>query len=93
MNANMLFAEFPWQVFMTPFGIPLAGIVGVFAWLSVNSISEAVSKFMCNRNDIELKMELLTRGFSAEEIARTVESGRASPALGPAQALSRTAGS
>ena len=75
----MFFAEIPWEVFMTPFGIPIAAIVGVFGWLAVDSISEAVAKVMCNRNDTELKMELLARGFTAEEIARTVESGRDEP--------------
>lgn len=72
----MLLAEFPWQVFMTPFGIPIAGIIGVFAWLIVASIAESVAKVMCNRNDTEFKTELLARGFSSEEIIRTVESGR-----------------
>ncbi|WP_144059338.1 hypothetical protein [Rhodopirellula sp. SWK7] len=72
----MLLAEFPWQVFMTPFGIPIVAIVCVFTWLAIQSISIAVAKVMCNRSDMELKMELLARGFTSEEIARTVEAGR-----------------
>lgn len=72
----MFLADFPWQVFMTPFGIPIAGIIGVFGWLAVASISEAVAKVMCNRNDSELKLELLARGMTAEEVKRVVEAGR-----------------
>lgn len=81
----MLLAEFPWQVFTSPFGVPIAGIIGVFGWLAVSSISEAVSKVMQNRNDTELKLELVARGFSAEQIARTVESGRPTTSPTPAQ--------
>ena len=77
----MIFADFPWQIFMSPFGIPIAGIIGVFGWLAIASISEAVSKVMCNRDNAELKMELLARGFSGEEIVRIVEAGEnAAPA-------------
>ena len=71
----MVLAEFPWQIFMSPFGIPIAGIIGVFGWLAIQSIAEAVSKVMCNRNNTDLKMELLARGFSSDEIARVVEAG------------------
>lgn len=74
----MLLAEFPWQIFMSPFGIPIAGIIAVFGWLAIASISEAVAKVMCNRNDADLKLEMLGRGFSSEEITRVVESGRGS---------------
>lgn len=74
----MLLADFPWQVFMTPFGIPIAGMIAVFGWMTVASIAEAVAKVMCNRNDTELKMELLAQGFSSEEIIRVVETGRES---------------
>ena len=71
----MVVAEFPWQIFMSPFGIPIAGVIGVFGWLAIQSIAEAVAKVMCNRNNTDLKMELLARGFSGEEIARVVEAG------------------
>jgi len=71
----MVLAEFPWQIFMSPFGIPIAGIIGVFGWLAIQSISEAVAKVMCNRNNADLKMELLARGFTSEEITRVVEAG------------------
>lgn len=71
----MVLAEFPWQIFMSPFGIPIAGIIGVFGWLAIASISEAVATVMCNRNNAELKMELLARGFSGEEIVRIVQAG------------------
>ena len=74
----MFIADIPWQIFMTPFGIPIAGIIGVFGWLMVASISESIAKVMCNRNDTELKMELLAQGFSSEEMIRVVESGRES---------------
>ena len=82
----MLLAEFPWQVFMTPFGIPIAAIVCVFSWLIIAAVSEAVTKVMCNRNDSELKLELLARGFSSEEIIRTVECGRDPKPVEQAQA-------
>ncbi|MFK8115347.1 MAG: hypothetical protein AB8B91_24330 [Rubripirellula sp.] len=72
----MLLAEFPWQLFLSPFGIPIAAIVCAFSWMIIKAVSEAVAKVMCNRNDTELKMELLARGFSSEEIIRTVECGR-----------------
>lgn len=72
----MILAEFPWQIFMTPFAIPIVGILGVFGWLVVASISEAIAKVMCNRNDTELKMELMANGYSSDEIIRVVESGR-----------------
>jgi hypothetical protein len=68
-------AEFPWQIFLSPFGIPIVAILGVFSWLAITSISEAVAKVMCHRTDSDLKLELLARGFSAEEIARVVEAG------------------
>lgn len=71
----MVLAEFPWQIFMSPFGIPIAGIIGLFGWLAIQSISDAVAKVMCNRNNADLKMELLARGFSSEEITRVVEAG------------------
>jgi hypothetical protein len=71
----MILAEF-WTVFLTPFGIPIAAIICVFTWLAIASISEAVSKVMCHRNDADLKLELLARGFSSEEIIGVVESGR-----------------
>jgi hypothetical protein len=71
----MTLAEVPWQVFMTPFGIPIAAIVGVFAWLIIVAISEAVSKVMCNQNNTELKRELLARGFTAQEIIGVIDSG------------------
>lgn len=71
----MILADFPWQIFMSPFGIPIAGIIGVFGWLAIASISQAVSQVMCNRDNAELKMELLARGFSGEEIVRIVEAG------------------
>ena len=74
----MLLAELPWQVFMTPFGIPIAGIIGVFGWMTVASISEGIAKVICNRNDTELKMELLAQGYTSEEMIRVVESGRES---------------
>ena len=76
----MVLAEFPWQIFMTPFGIPIAAIVGVFGWLAIASISEAVSAVMCSRNNAELKMELLARGYSSEEIVRVVQAGEESKA-------------
>ncbi len=72
----MFFAEIPWEIFMTPFGIPIAAILCVFAYLVVASISESVAKVMCNRNDTELKTELLANGYNSEEIIRVVESGR-----------------
>jgi hypothetical protein len=71
----MVLAEFPWQIFMSPFGIPIAAIIGVFGWLAIQSISEAVAKVMCNRNNADLKMELVARGFSSDEITRVVEAG------------------
>ena len=74
----MFIAYVPWQVFMTPFGIPIAGIIGVFGWLMIDSISSSIAKVMCNRNDTELKMELLAQGFTSEEMIRVVESGRES---------------
>jgi len=72
----MVLADFPWQIFMSPFGIPIAGVIGVFGWLAIASISDAVAKVMCNRNDSELKLELLAGGFSSDEIVRIVEAGR-----------------
>lgn len=72
----MVLAEFPWAIFLSPFGIPIAAIVCVFTWLAIASISEAVSKVMCHRADADLKLELLARGFSSEEIIGVVESGR-----------------
>ena len=72
----MLLAEFQWAIFMTPFGIPIAAIVCVFAWQIVQTVSDAVSKVLCRRADVELKQELIARGFSSEEIARVVEAGR-----------------
>ncbi|TWT54950.1 hypothetical protein Pla22_26040 [Rubripirellula amarantea] len=75
----MIFAEFPWQVFMTPFGIPIAAIMGALIWQIVVAISEAITKVMCNRNDTELKLDLSARGFTADEIVRTVECGRELP--------------
>jgi len=79
----MALAEFPWQIFMSPFGIPIAGIIGAFGWLAIQSISEAVAKVMCNRNNTDLKMELLARGFSSDEIARIVEAGEDGTPLHP----------
>lgn len=71
----MVLAEFPWQIFLSPFGIPIVAIVCVFAWLAIQSISEAVSQVMCNRNNSELKLELLARGYSSDEIVRVIEAG------------------
>ena len=72
----MLFAEITWQILFTPFGIPICAILCVFVWLTIASISEAVAKVICNRNDTELKMEMIARGFSSEETIRVIESGR-----------------
>jgi hypothetical protein len=72
----MLLADFSWQIFLTPFGIPIVAIVCVFTWLAIASISEAVAKVFCHRHDADLKLELLARGFSSEEIIGVVESGR-----------------
>lgn len=72
----MFIAEIPWHIFTTPFGIPITAIVATFSWLIVHSISESVTKLICNRNDADLKSELLARGFSSDEIVRTIESGR-----------------
>lgn len=72
----MVFAEFPWQIFMSPFGIPIVAVICIFSWLAIASVSEAVAKVMCNRNDTEMKLELLARGMTAEEITRVVEAGR-----------------
>lgn len=71
----MVLAEFPWQIFMSPFGIPIAAIIGVFGWLAIASISEAMATVMCNRDNAELKAELVARGFSSEEIVRIVQAG------------------
>ena len=72
----MPIADFSWGIFFSPFGIPIAAIVCVFIWLSIVSISEAVTKVMKNRTDADLKLELLSRGLSADEIVRIVEAGR-----------------
>lgn len=87
----MILADFPWQIFMTPFGIPIAGIIGVFGWLAVQSISEAVAKVMCNRDNAELKMELLARGHSGEEIIRIVEAGQGTSSAHQTQRPGHTA--
>ena len=39
-----------------------------FTWLAIASISEAVAKVMCHRNDADLKLERLARGFTAERV-------------------------
>lgn len=78
----MNLAEIPWQIFLSPFGIPIIAIVCVFTWLAIASISEAVAKVACHRQDADLKLELLARGFSSEEIVGVVEAGRDSTPTG-----------
>lgn len=72
----MVLADFSWQILLSPFGIPIVAIVCVFTWLAIASVSEAVAKVMCHRQDADLKLELLARGFSSEEIIGVVEAGR-----------------
>lgn len=72
----MLLAEFPVEIFFTPFGIPIIAIISVFTWLIVASISEQVGKVMRHKANTDLKLELMARGLSSEEIVRIVEAGR-----------------
>lgn len=72
----MLLAEFSWSLFLTPFGIPIVAIVCTFTWLIFLAVSEAVAKVYCHRADVDLKMELLSRGYSSDEIVRITEAGR-----------------
>ncbi len=64
-------------MFMTPFIIPVAGVVCVFAWMIVASIVSGVRGIVKHRNEVELKQMLVARGMSAEEIARVVEASSA----------------
>lgn len=72
----MLFAEIPWNVLLSPFGIPIIAIICVFAWLIVASISEEVGKVLRHKATTDLKLELMARGLTSEEIVRIVEAGR-----------------
>jgi len=72
----MLIAEIPFTVLLTPFGIPIIAIICVFTWLAIASISEEVGKVMRHRADVDLKLELMARGMSSEQIVAVVQAGR-----------------
>lgn len=61
-------------MFMSPFIIPVAAVVSVFAWMIISSIVAGVRGIVKHRNEVELKQMLVARGMSAEEISRVVES-------------------
>ena len=85
----MFLADSPWLVFLTPFGIPIVAIIAVFTWLAIASISEAFAKVACHRNDADLKLELLARGFTAQEIVAVIESS-SNAAATPDQPMQHT---
>ena len=76
----MLLSDFTWEILLSPFGVGAVAIVCTFSWLIVMTVSESISqattKIMIRRNDTEFKLELISRGYSSDEIVRIVEAGR-----------------
>lgn len=60
------------SIFASPFSIPIAAIVCVFAWMIIQAIVSGVSGIVKHRNEIELKQSLADRGMNADEIERVV---------------------
>ncbi len=88
----MMIADFQWAaLFLSPFGVGTVAIISVFAWLIVASIADAVSSVMKRRTDADLKLELLARGLSPDEIVRIVEAGREQEDSESAEQLYRAA--
>lgn len=60
----------------TPFNM-VATICLIFAVSSlIASIVKQIRKFICHRQELEFKREMLDRGMSAEEIESVVRAGR-----------------
>ena len=75
-NERIMLAEFDWSLLTEPTAIPVIAVGGTFIWLTVASLSDAVARVMCRRADVELKQDLVARGFNSEEIVRISEAGR-----------------
>lgn len=72
----MLFADFTWALLFSPFGIAVAAVVSCFAWLIIASAGETLARVLQDRNDSDLKRDLIAQGLSTDEIVRIVEAGR-----------------
>ncbi|MEL6108116.1 MAG: hypothetical protein AAFU85_18980 [Planctomycetota bacterium] len=72
----MPLADFDWSLLNNPITIPILAVGGTFVWLTVAALSDAVARVMCRRADVELKQDLVARGFSSDEIIRVTEAGR-----------------
>ncbi len=60
------------QFVFSPFSIPLAAIVGAFAWLIISAVATSVRDIVRHRNEVELKQSMIARGMSADEIERVL---------------------
>lgn len=72
----MLLAQFTWALLFSPFGIAVAAVVSCFAWLIIACAGETIAKIMQDRNDTDLKRDLIAQGLSTDEVVRIVEAGR-----------------
>lgn len=57
---------------LASFFIPIAAILAVFVYLTVQSLAQAICEASKHRADAELKIALAQRGMTAEEIERVV---------------------
>ncbi len=64
------------QLFTSPFSVAIIGTVGVFAWLSIHAIANAVRAIVKNRDEVQLKQSLVERGMTVDEIERIVAATR-----------------
>lgn len=58
-----------------PFNFVIMIILIVFGWLLLAGIIEQIGKFARNRQQIDLKRELLDRGLDADEIKTIMDAG------------------
>lgn len=58
-----------------PFNFVILILLIVFGWLLLYCVIEQIGKFARNRQQIELKRELLDRGLDAGEIKTILEAG------------------
>ena len=70
-----MLAEYIWNFLPLPFNFVILIIVIVFGWLLLAGIIDQIGKYARNRQQIDLKRELLDRGLDADEIKTIMDAG------------------
>ena len=63
----------------TPYSVPIASMLFLAVAAALVLLAREVRKGVAHRMDLDAKREMVSRGMSAEEIARVLRAGKASP--------------